>query len=52
MQLFIALFAPISYNLEEEKTITSTGLEPMTFQTKPLRFIDCAIWNDEKMYDK
>ena len=34
-KLLAALFAPISCNLEEEKTITSLGLEPMTFHTKP-----------------
>ena len=33
----VALFAPISCNLEEKRKITSLGLEPMTFHTKPSR---------------
>ena len=36
-KLLAALFAPISCNLEEEKTITSLGLELTTFHTNPSR---------------
>ena len=43
-KLLTALFAPISCNLEEERTITSLRLEPMTFHTKP----SCSTENDEK----
>ena len=42
-----ALLAPISWNLEEEKAMTSPGIEPMTFHTKPSRSTEWAIRNDE-----
>ena len=51
-KLLAALFAPISCNLEEEKTITSLGLEPMTFHTKPSCSTEWAIWNDENKCGK
>ena len=34
-KILAALVAPISCNMEEKRTITSLGFEPMTFQTKP-----------------
>ena len=46
------LFAPISCNLEEKRTITSLGFEPMTFHTKPWRSTEWAIWNDENKCGK
>ena len=51
-KLLAALFAPISCNLEEERTITSLRLEPMTFHTKPSRSTEWAIWNDENKCGK
>ena len=52
LKIFAAIFAPFRCILEEEIVINLMGFEPMTFHTKPSRFIDCAIWNDGKMYDK
>ena len=51
-KLLAALFAPISCNLEEKRTITSLGLEPMTFPTKYSLSTEWAIWNDEKKCGK
>ena len=39
----------MSCNLEEKRKMTSLGLEPMTFHTKPSCSTEWAIWNDEKI---
>ena len=51
-KLLAALFAPISCNLEEKRKITSLGLETMTLHTKPSRFTEWAIWNDQNICEK
>ena len=41
------VFAPISCNLEREKTNTSPRSEPTTVHTKPSRSTKWAIWKDD-----